>query len=147
MKKKLITLLSLSLITANMAFAEYAFVDSSDFTGDAFFTPPALEEKQEEAKKANDFGRTPTLPPIKKLRIKIKKALKERDARKYELAPTAEQEDVYAAGAETSEYASKDLVDDFDETIMPDGFEADEEAVVENANKKHFFHRKKCKIT
>ena len=85
MKKKLITLLSLSLITANMAFAEYAFVDSSDFTGDAFFTPPALEEKQEEAKKANDFGRTPTLPPIKKLRIKIKKAIKERDARKYEL--------------------------------------------------------------
>lgn len=142
MKKKLITLLSLSLITANMAFAEYAFVDSSDFTGDAFFTPPALEEKQEEAKKANDFGRTPTLPPIKKLRIKIKKAIKERDARKYELAPTAEQEDVYAAGAETSEYASKDLVDDFDETIMPDGFEADEEAVVENANKKRFFHRK-----
>lgn len=48
-----------------MAFAEYAFVDSSDFTGDAFFTPPALEEKQVEAKKANDFGRTPTLPPIK----------------------------------------------------------------------------------
>lgn len=76
MKKKLITLLSLSLITANMAFAEYAFVDSSDFTGDAFFTPPALEEKQVEAKKANDFGRTPTLPPIKKLRIKIKKLLK-----------------------------------------------------------------------
>ena len=25
---------------------------------------------------------------------------------------------------------------------MPDGFEADEEAVVENANKKRFFHRK-----
>lgn len=72
------------------------------------------------------------------MRIKIKKAIKERDARKYELAPTAEQEDVYAAGAETSEYASKDLVDDFDETIMPDGFEADEEAVVENANKKRF---------
>ena len=49
MKKKLITLLSLSLITANMAFAEYAFVDSSDFTGDAFFTPPALARSLEDA--------------------------------------------------------------------------------------------------
>ena len=57
MKKKLITLLSLSLITANMAFAEYAFVDSSDFTGDAFFTPPALEEKQEEIPVKEKDGR------------------------------------------------------------------------------------------
>ncbi len=147
MKKTLILLILSSLIIGNAAYAEYSYVDSSDFTGDAFFTPPALQEKQEEAQKANDFGRTPTPPPLKKLRLKIKKKLNERDAKKMELAPTAPQEDVYAAGAETSEYASQEIKDDFDETMMPDGFEADEESLDENKNaKRHFWQRKPKEI-
>ena len=147
MKKTLIILILSSLIVCNAAYAEYSYVDSSDFTGDAFFTPPALQEQQQEAQKANDFGRTPTPPPLKKLRLKIKKKLQERDAKKYELAPTAPQEDVYAAGAETSEYASHDLKDDFDETMMPDGFDADQESIEENKNvKKHFWKRKNKEV-
>lgn len=143
MKKKLISLILFSLIIGNSAFAEYSFVDSSDFTGDAFFTPPALKEKEEAVQKSNDMGRTPTPPPLKKLRLKIKKKLKERDAKKNELAPTAPQEDVYAAGAETSEYASHEIKEDFDETMMPDGFEADQESMEDNQNvKKHFWQRK-----
>ena len=146
MKKTLILLILSSLIIGNAAYAEYSYVDTSDFTGDAFFTPPALQEKQEEAQKVNDFGRTPSIPPLKKLRLKIKKKLNERDSKKMELAPTApKEEDVYAAGAETSEYASKDLKDDFDETMMPDGFEADEESLDENKNAKRHFWQKKPK--
>ena len=145
MKQRLILLILFSLIIGNVANAEYSYVDSSDFTGDAFFTPPALMEKQqEEARQANDTGVKHSIPPLKKLRLKIKKKLHERNAKKYELAPTAPQEDdVYAAGAETSEYASQEIKEDFDETMMPDGFEADEEAVSDNQKaKRHFWQRK-----
>ncbi len=142
MKKKLILILS-SLIIVNASYAEYSYIDSSDFTGDAFFTPPSVQEKQETAKKSNDFGRTPTPPPLKKLRLKIKKKLHEKQMRQNELAPTAPQEDVYAAGAETSEYASQEIKEDFDETMMPDGFEADQESIEDNKKiKKHFWQRK-----
>jgi len=139
LKKRIISLLSISLVSANIAFAEYSYVDSSDFTGDAFFTPPALQE-QEVSSKKSQVKHTP--PPLKKLRLKVKKKLRERELQKNELAPTAPSEDIYAAGAETSEYASKDLKDDFDETMMPDGFEADEEAAEENAKTKHFWQKK-----
>ena len=145
LKKTLISLILFSLIIGNAAYAEYSFVDSSDFTGDAFFTPPALQEKQQEAaRQTNDTGVKHSVPPLKKLRLKIKKKLDERHAKKYELAPTAPQEDdVYAAGTETSEYASQEIKDDFDETMMPDGFEADQESVEDNKKvKKHFWQRK-----
>ena len=145
MKKRLILLILFSLIITNVSYAEYSYVDSSDFTGDAFFTPPSLQEKQVAAQKANDFGRTPTPPPLKKLRLKIKKKLHERNLRQNQLAPTApqEDEDIYSAGAETSEYASQEIKEDFDETMMPDGFEADQESIEDNQKiKKHFWQRK-----
>ena len=139
MKKKLITLLSISLIAANTAFADYSFVDSSDFTGDAFFTPPVLQEKAEEQQAGPK--RNTTNPPIKKLRLAIKKKIKERNAKKSELAPVAPN-DVYNASTETSEFVSKDLKEEFDDdSIMPDGFEADEETIDEQ-QKKHFWQRK-----
>ena len=47
MNKKLAAILISSLITANIAFADYSFVDPADFTGDAFFVPPAVREQQE----------------------------------------------------------------------------------------------------
>ncbi len=144
MKKHIITLLSLALVTTtNIAFAEYSFVDPSDFTGDAFFMPASLQGSEVAAPAESHKSITKhSLPPLKKLRLRIKKKLNERDARKNELAPVAPTEDVYAAGAETSEFASKDLKDDFDETMMPDGFEADEESINENVKKKHFWQKK-----
>lgn len=141
MKKRLITILSLALVTANTAFAEYSFVDPSDFTGDAFFAPATLEGSQVTSTEHKPLVKKST-PPLKKLRLKIKKKLRERDAKKNELAPMAPSEDVFAAGAETSDFASKDLKDEFDDTMMPDGFEADEESISENENKKHFWQRK-----
>ena len=140
MKKRLITLLSISLITANTAFADYSFVDSSDFTGDAFFMPPYSQEKTTDEQTSTGPNRNPSTPPVKRLRLAIKKKLKERHEKKSELAPTAPDE-VYSAGAETSEYASKDLKEEFDDAMMPDGFEADEESVAEQG-KKHFWQKK-----
>lgn len=140
MKKRIISLLSISLVTANIAFADYSFVDPSDFTGDALFSPPVMSEQQQV--RANRPARNPSLPPLKKLRLKVKKKLQERESGKMELAPVAPSEDIYAAGAETSEFASKDLKEEFDETMMPDGFEADEEAAEENVKAKHFWQRK-----
>ena len=139
MNKKLAAILISSLITANIAFADYSFVDPADFTGDAFFVPPAVREQQEQASRAPQ--RKATMPPLKKARLILKKKLKERDAKKYEQAPTAPTDDIFSAEASTSEYAIKDLKENFDEDMMPDGFEADEQSVDEQ--KSHFWHKKK----
>ena len=144
LNKKTLTLIIASIFTANTAFAEYSFVDPADFTGDAFFTPPAFTQQAED--KSNQPNRTPTTPPVKKLRLIMKKKLKERNEKNYQLAPTAPQEDdIYAVEAETSEYASKDLEENFDEEMMPDGFEADEQAVSEQKKFKHFWNKKSKK--
>ena len=127
MNKKLVAILISSLVAANTAFADYSFVDPADFTGDAFFIPPAVKEQQEEASQAPQ--RKTTLPPLKKARLILKKKLKERDAKKYEQAPTAPSDDIFSAEASTSDYAIKDLKENFDEDMMPDGFEADEQSV------------------
>lgn len=139
MNKKLVALLISSLVAANTAFADYSFVDPADFTGDAFFIPPAIKEQQENASHAPQ--RKATMPPLKKARLILKKKLKERDAKKYEQAPTAPTDDIFSAEASTSEYAIKDLKENFDEDMMPDGFEADEQSVEEQ--KHHFWHKKK----
>ena len=140
MKKRIITLLSITLLTANISFAEYAYIDSDDFTGDAFFTPPVLKEKQIEQNNGSS-GRQPATPPLKKLRLKIKKKMQMQDAEKLELAPTAPQDSIFNAQTEMSEYVSKDLKDNFDDYSMPDGFEADEEAISEHS-KRHFWSKK-----
>ena len=134
MKKKLLSLFITTLVLANAAFAEYSFVSPEDFTGDAFFTPPAF--KLEEEKPQNTQGsRDKTTPPVKQIRLLLKNKMKERSDKKMQLAPVAPQEDdIFAAGAETSEYASKEIEEHFDEDMMPDGFEADEESVAEQKN-------------
>ena len=139
MNKKLVALLISSLVAANAVFADYSFVDPADFTGDAFFIPPAIKEQQEEA--SHSPQRKATMPPLKKARLIVKKKLKERDAKKYEQAPTAPTDDIFSAEASTSEYAIKDLKENFDEDMMPDGFEADEQSAEEQ--KHHFWHKKK----
>ena len=52
-----------------MAFADYSFVDSSDFTGDAFFMPPTSKEKTSEEQVVSGPSRTPSTPPLKRLRL------------------------------------------------------------------------------
>ncbi len=140
MNKKIAISVVISLLMANTAFAEYSFIDPSDFTGDAFFSSPVITNEPEE--KQNAVDRTPTMPPVKKARLLLKKKLKERDAKKTQLAPVAPEGDIYDAGAETSEFVSKEQEANFDENMMPDGFEADEEAVTEHKKSKHFWNRK-----
>ncbi len=139
MKKKLIIALISSIVAANSASADFAFSEASDYTGDAFFTPPANEENITDNKKSSSKE---TIPPVKLLRLKLKQKFHDKENKKFELAPTAS--DLYTGEIETSEYASKELVDDFEE-INPDGFEADEESTIENQKQKKSFFRKKDK--
>lgn len=140
MNRKLIIALISSIVAANSVWADFAFSEASDYTGDAFFTPPVQEETHQEKKKASKNGET--IPPIKLLRLKLKQKFSEKENNKFELAPTAA--DLYTGEIETSEYASKELKDDF-EDINPDGFEADEDSELENPKTKKSFFRKKDK--
>ena len=81
------------------------------------------------------------MPPVKKARLILKKKLREHENKKFEYAPMAPQDDIYSAKTETSEFVSKDLKEEFDEDMMPDGFEADEQSVDEQ--KHHFWNKKK----
>ena len=141
MTNKVVISLIAFLIIGNSVFAESVFVDPSDFTGDAFFTPPALKEKQENSEVSS--SREATMPPVKKARLLLKKKLKEKNAKKMELAPVAPQENVFVGGTETSKYVSKDIKEDFDEDMMSDGFEADEISAEDSKNTKRFWNRKK----
>ena len=147
MKKQIVILFTTTLLlTGSVGAVEYSFVEPSDFTGEAFFTPPVFQENKESAQKSSTSGIKHTIPPVKKLRLIVKKKLKERNMKKYELAPTLKEnpDDIYAAGTGKSEYASKEIEDNFDETL-PDGFEADEESISESEKPKHHFFRKKDK--
>ena len=140
MNKKLIIALISSIVASNSVWADFAFSEASDFTGDAFFTPPAQEETTQEKKKTSKGSET--IPPIKLLRLKLKQKFNEKENHKFELAPTAA--DLYTGEIGTSEYASHELKDDFEE-MNPDGFEADEESALENEKTKKSFFKKKEK--
>lgn len=139
MNKRIVAILISSLIAANAVFADYSFVDPEDFTGDAFFVPPAVRAKENQESKAP--VRKATMPPVKKARLILKKKLRERENKKFQYAPSAPQDDIYSAKTETSEFVSKDLKEEFDENMMPDGFEADEQSVEEQ--NQHFWNKKK----
>lgn len=138
MKKKLALLFITSLFLTSQVKADFAFSEAADYTGEAFFTPPDVQVQQEKKKHSSKK----TTPPVKQLRLKIKESLDKKELRNQELAPTAA--DSYAGEIETSDYASKELVDDFD-NMSPDGFEADEEFVAEDEGKKKGFFKKKNK--
>ena len=140
MKNRIAILLITSLISVNSVLADYSFVDPSDFTGDAFFTPPVFQEQKEEEETTKQER---TMPPVKRARLILKNKLRENQAKKMELAPTAPSEDVYVGGTETSDFASKDLEEHFDEDVMADGFEADEAAIEDSQKNRHFWNKKK----
>ena len=141
MKKKLTLLLITSLIATSAAMADFSFSEASDYTGEAFFAPPETVGKAEEKKSDDDRH---TMPPVKQLRLKLKSKMKQREERNYIMAPTAK--DVYSARTETSEFVPKDEPVKFEEEMIPDGFEADDESIAEAENHKKSFFRKKSKV-
>ncbi len=141
MKKKLIKLFIVIIATVPVVKADYMFDDQFDYTGDALFTN-STPEKQVNAHRSSGSG---TIPPVKKMRLKIKNYFYDKEMQNSELAPTSAP--VYPVDAEASEYVSQEEPKKFeDEVTMPDGFEADEEAIAESEKKKQFFFRKKDKI-
>ena len=147
MKNKFIIALVSTFLVTSSTFAESYYNDSSFYTGENFFSSPKyIESPEEEVFEYNsntdndDNARSrTTTPPIKKLRESIKKRSQDRAEKQKQLAPTDPNANIYNSESDTSVYASKEEKEDFDENMMPDGFEADEEAVIENKNSKHFW--------
>ena len=142
MKRKLSIFFIASIILTCSARAEYGFDTPADYTGEAFFAPPAIEQPSGFTSSSHDSrGNSHTTPPIKQLRLKLQELERAKEQQYYELAPTAN--DLYSGEIGTSEFASKELEDNFEE-MNPDGFDADEEFVEETAKqKKRFFKKKK----
>lgn len=149
MKIKITTLLISALFVTSSVFAESSFVDSSDFTGESFFTPAVIRMQQKENSSAtytessSTSGTTRTTPPIKKLRLSIQDKMNERHEQQTQLAPTNPDASIYKTETDTSDYASKEVEENFDENMMPDGFEADEQAINEQQKSKHFWSKNK----
>ncbi|MBR2430537.1 LPS-assembly protein LptD [bacterium] len=123
-----------------------AFDSPADYTGEAFFTPPSLEDSYRsslgQTKAPYDESDSHTIPPIKQLRLKWEARERAKMQEQYELAPTAQ--DLYTGEIGTSEYASQEVKEDFD-SINPDGFESDEFIETNKKSKKRFFKKKNRK--
>jgi hypothetical protein len=143
LKKKITSTFILSIALTVPVFADFTFTEESDYTGEAFFAPH-VAQPQPEIKKHHSSGDGVTIPPVKLLRLKLQERQRLKDAKIYELAPTAQ--DIYEGEIETSEYASKDIEDNFEE-MNPDGFEADNENFDEvEKTKKSLFKKKNKKV-
>ncbi|MBQ7764848.1 hypothetical protein IJ384_05735 [bacterium] len=144
MKRKLSIFFIASILLTCSAKAEFGFDTPADYTGEAFFASPSLEQPNGVgfgSDSRENRGTSHTTPPIKQLRLKLQEMERAKEQQYYELAPTAD--DVYSGEIETSEYASKEIEDNFEE-MNPDGFEADGEFIEESAKpKKRFFKKKK----
>lgn len=141
MKRQILISILISLFFSNAVFADYSFVDSSDFTGDAFFSAPVKTEVTEDDAEVQKTSKKHTMPPLKRARLIMKNKIYEQKAKNQQFAPTDPNTNIYKSDTETSDFASKELEEDFDENMMPDGFEADEESVEEH--KKHRFFGKR----
>ena len=153
--KILLALITVAFVT-NTAYSsdsEYTNYDDEKiyYTGESFFSSPKYIEKGQASDEAeydyssdnSDVNTKKTTPPIKKLRLSIQAKNAERRAKKIQLAPTDPNASIYNSDKETSDYASKEEKEEFDENMMPDGFEADEQAIEENKKAKHFWSKNK----
>ena len=148
MKNKITIALISALFIINAAYAESSLVDSSDFTGESFFKPSILrdfpQEQTEQTKNNNSSSnKNVTTPPVKLLREKIQASRQARIEKRSQLAPTDPNASIYNSETDTSDYVSKEVEENFDENMMPDGFEADEDAVKEYKKSKHFWSKNK----
>lgn len=143
MKNRFLILLILTLSVVTSASADEYFNDYSDYTGEVFFTPPSLIEKQKEEQDENASSKERTMPPLKKLRLTVQDKVNEAQEKKTQLAPTNPDDSIYNSDTETSDYVSKEIEENFDEDMMPDGFEADAESIEEHKKTKHFRSKRK----
>ena len=145
MKNRITISLIIALLATSSVFAS-SYYDSSDFTGESFFTHPDLRKEQPVSNTESSDSQKSTTPPIKQLRLKLKQKSQERRDKQTQLAPTDPDASIYNTQKNTSDYASKEIEENFDENMMPDGFEADDEAVEENKKAKHFWNKDKNEI-
>ena len=147
MKKKFVVLF-LSLLILLPVNANYGFDSPADYTGEAFFAPPSLEQSKQNylntgmqfQEETHSSSSDKTIPPIKQLRLRLQERERAKVQKMYELAPTAE--DVYSGEIETSEYVSQDRKDEF-EDFNSDEFDTDEVSKSEiKKSKKRFFSKK-----
>ena len=113
MNKKILTLLIAVLTLTLQVKADFAYSDGMDFTGEAFFESAAGNSSINNNKK--EHASNPTIPPLKVLRLNIQNKIDERSAQRTELAPTMEEPSIYASDKGTSEYASKEVKDEFED--------------------------------
>lgn len=135
MRNRIVILLILLLALIIPAKAEVDCLDGYDFTGEAFFESPIQQNAVKSEGVMKKSSRNKTMPPVKVLRLKLQNKLHERAVKQAEFAPTAKEPDIYTSDDGFSEYASKEISDDFEE-MSPDGFEADDEAIAEQDKKK-----------
>lgn len=140
MKKKILTLLILTLAFTLSAKADFEFSDEFDSTGDSYFDP-SYEHPGVYQHRSSNKTSEPTVPPLKVLRLNLQNKIHDNAAKKMELAPVQSESSIYTSDSETSDYASKELKDDFEE-MTPDGFEADEQSMEESGKKKLFASKK-----
>jgi len=145
LKNRITISLIIALLATSSVFAS-SYYDSSDFTGESFFTHPDLRKEQPVSNTESSDSQKSTTPPIKQLRLKLKQKSQERRDKQTQLAPTDPDASIYNTQKNTSDYASKEIEENFDENMMPDGFEADDEAVEENKKAKHFWNKDKNEI-
>ena len=153
MKNKTLIILIITLLISNSAFADALYdQERAYYMGDAFFSSAKFVEKQTASEDENSnvqqdsgFGQKSegTTPPLKQLRMSIQNKNAERRAKQTQLAPTNPDESIYNSNKNTSEFAIKEEKEDFDENMMPDGFEADEESIEENKKTTHFWSKNK----
>lgn len=154
MKNKIITALIATLFISNTVYADTIFNNSAYYTGETYFSSPKYIEKDStenvDSQQSDFYDPTSrnseskgTTPPIKQLRLYVQKKVDERKANQSQLAPTDPNASIYNSDKETSKFASKEEKEEFDENMMPDGFEADEEAVAEKQKEKHFWQKNK----
>ena len=152
MKNKVLIALIISLFTAGRVIAEGSyFNDEAYYTGESFFTSPGYIEKtntvddshldyQDNSRNNETSG---TTPPLKQLRQAIQRKSNAHKEMQTQLAPVQKENSIYNTETDTSDYASKEVKEEFDENMMPDGFEADEQSVEDNKKAKHFWSKKK----
>ena len=89
MKKKLSLVLISSVFITSAAYADFGFSEPSDFTGEAFFSTgvPVVNSKA-----PSNRADSHTMPPIKKLRIKLKNRKFEKQQQNLQLAPTKHED-------------------------------------------------------
>lgn len=133
MKKKLSLVLISSVFITSAAYADFGFSEPSDFTGEAFFSTgvPVVNSKA-----SSNRSDSHTMPPIKKLRIKLKNRKFEKQQQNLQLAPTM-QGDAYVGEIDTSDFVSKEIEEKFEDVNL-----TEEKSVKKEKTKKKLFNKK-----